>query len=516
VKFSVGFCLKAIAVFTVAMAFFLSGCQTKKILDIFPKRVTPPDTFLQAESDFNAGDYESALEGYHQYLQQHPKGSHARLALYRTTQIYHSEARYQESLPLLRQMITEYPDHPETPLITFQLADTLFRLGDYKQAEDEATEWTRRFAEHPLKGEVFLLLVKSLSAQGSWVKAFYWALKSSEMFDDDPVKYSEIEKWIQSLIKKVDVTALKEMLEYANGGPFAPPIFHRLALIYLQENHLEDAKKEAMSLIRSTPEQYWVQQGRQILDQIELELSVQVGVIGCLLPLSGPFGIYGQEVLNGIQLGMGIFEEEGRGKIIELIIRDTEGDPERAAQIVEDLALKRKALAIIGPLASKPAVASAKKAQELGIPIITLTQKEGITDIGDMVFRHFLIPHREVQKIVDKTMNEMGFNRFGILYPDNSYGRFFMNLFWDQVEERGGSITAIEPYKPEQTDFAQEIKRMVGLYYPRPESVKKMLRQMKSLENEDKMHKVDHLLVNFLGVLQHLKSILGMDLSIIF
>ena len=202
------------------------------------------------------------------------------------------------------------------------------------------------------------------------------------------------------------------------------------------------------------------------------------------------FAIYGQEVLNGIQLGMGIFEEEGRGKIIELIIRDTEGDPERAAQIVEDLALKRKALAIIGPLASKPAVASAKKAQELGIPIITLTQKEGITDIGDMVFRHFLIPHREVQKIVDKTMNEMGFNRFGILYPDNSYGRFFMNLFWDQVEERGGSITAIEPYKPEQTDFAQEIKRMVGLYYPRPESVKKMLRQMKSLENEDKMHKM--------------------------
>ncbi|MBW1802174.1 MAG: penicillin-binding protein activator [Deltaproteobacteria bacterium] len=451
-KFSMRVSLKAIAVVTMAMAFFLSGCQPKKILDIFPKRAKPPDTFLQAESDYHAGDYESALKGYLRYLEKHPKGKNARLALFRATQIYHSEGRYRASLPLLRQIITEYPDHPETPLITFQLAETLFRLGDYKQAEDEATEWTRQFPEHPLRGDVFLLLVKCLSAQGSWIKAFSRALKSSEMFDDDPVKYSEIEKWIQGLIKKVDVAALKEMSEFAAGGPFAPPIFHRLALIYLQEHHLEDAKKAAMSLIRSTPEQYWVQQGRQILDQIEQELSVQVGAVACLLPLSGPFAIYGQEVLNGIQLGMGIFEDDDLGKTIELIIRDTEGEPVRAAQIVKNLALEGKTMAIVGPLASKTAMASAKKAQELGIPIITLTQKTGITDIGNMVFRHFLIPHREVHKIIEKTMGEMGFNRFGILYPNNSYGRFFMNLFWDQVEERGGRITAIEHYRPEQTD----------------------------------------------------------------
>jgi ABC-type branched-subunit amino acid transport system substrate-binding protein len=64
----------------------------------------------------------------------------------------------------------------------------------------------------------------------------------------------------------------------------------------------------------------------------------------------------------------------------------------------------------------------------------------------------------------------MGLKRFGILYPDNPYGRYFMNLFWDRVEELGGMITAVEPYKPNQPDVGTEIKKMVGLHYPRLES----------------------------------------------
>jgi ABC-type branched-subunit amino acid transport system substrate-binding protein len=64
----------------------------------------------------------------------------------------------------------------------------------------------------------------------------------------------------------------------------------------------------------------------------------------------------------------------------------------------------------------------------------------------------------------------MGLKKFGILYPENPYGRYLMNLFWDRVEELGGMITAVEPYKPNQTDLGVEIKKMVGLYYPRLEA----------------------------------------------
>jgi ABC-type branched-subunit amino acid transport system substrate-binding protein len=171
---------------------------------------------------------------------------------------------------------------------------------------------------------------------------------------------------------------------------------------------------------------------------------------------------------------------EGDEPGLELVIRDTRGEIAATATAVEDLVKNEKAIAIIGPLTSKTALAAAKKAQELRIPIITLTQKVDIVAEGDMVFRNFVTPAKEVTRLLEMAMQERSWHRFGILYPDNSYGRYLMNLFWDRTEELGGVINAVESYEPDQTDFADEIKKMVGLYYPRPESVKQMLADMEA------------------------------------
>ncbi len=215
----------------------------------------------------------------------------------------------------------------------------------------------------------------------------------------------------------------------------------------------------------------------RIEHEIAEEQAVRVGVIGCLLPLSGSFALYGQEVLNGVQLALAKAFQEG--KSIQLIVKDTRGSAEEAASLVQELAATYKVMAVIGPLASRSALSAAKKAQEIGVPIIALTQREGITAEGDMVFQNFLTPAMEAERLVRKMTGELGLSRFAILYPDTAYGRTLMNLFWDKVEEGGGSITAVESYKPEETDFAVEIKKMVGLHYPRPESVVQALLEKK-------------------------------------
>jgi ABC-type branched-subunit amino acid transport system substrate-binding protein len=99
---------------------------------------------------------------------------------------------------------------------------------------------------------------------------------------------------------------------------------------------------------------------------------------------------------------------------------------------------------------------------------VTLTQKEDITTEGEMVFRNFLTPFREIQSLVEKAVNGLGLKRFAIFYPDNPYGLNSMSLFWNRVDELGGVITSAESYDPDETDFAVEIKKMVGLHYWRP------------------------------------------------
>jgi len=199
------------------------------------------------------------------------------------------------------------------------------------------------------------------------------------------------------------------------------------------------------------------------------EQAVNPEVVGCLLPLSGSFALYGQEVLNGVQLALARVTQ--RGSTIQLIVKDTRGSAEEAASLVKELATTHKVISVIGPLASRSALSAVKKAQEIGVPIITLTQREGITSEGDMVFQNFLTPAVEVDRLVQRATRQMGLSRFAILYPDTGYGRTLMNLFWDKVEEAEGNIAAVESYKHEEADFAAQIKKMVGLHYPRPESV---------------------------------------------
>lgn len=476
---------RAISAFMAGVALFLLACQARTVVEEAVVIEPAQALFAAAEQAFQAGEYDKALETYERYLEEYPGGEASGTALYRMARIHDEKARYPQALTLLRRILAEYPRLPRLPEVRYDLAKTLYRLGDYRQSEAAALGWLAEHPGHPLQGDLFMLLGNLSVALRDRPKAFFWWLRAEGAFYDSPPRRAEIAGRLEGLIEDSSPDDLKKIADYASGSRYAPPAYHRLATIYLEGNDLEQAKAMAIALVRSTPEQNWVSAGRRILARIEAEQSVKPGAIGCLLPLSGPFAIYGQEVLNGIQLGMGLFDESGAEQSLELIIRDTGGKLERAVSGVQELGREGKVMAIIGPLTSKPALAAARKAQEVGIPIITMTQVDGITAEGDMVFRNFLTPTKEIKGLLNKAIKDMTLRRFGIFYPENFYGRFFMNLFWDRVEEMGGVIQAVESYSPNETDFAVQIKKMVGLHYPRPESVVRMLNEIKALEAEE-------------------------------
>jgi ABC-type branched-subunit amino acid transport system substrate-binding protein/outer membrane protein assembly factor BamD (BamD/ComL family) len=480
--------IRAILIPAMGMALFMSGCAPKPVTR-YPevREEVSPHLFDRAEQAFLAGNDDLAREDYARYLEVNPRGEKSRTALYRISSIDLRNNRPEEALGILKRIVEEYPEHPDTHKVQFDIIDTYYRLGDYQQSQIEASQWFEKYPFNPLRGDVFFLMGRNFRAMENFSKAFYWWLQAYRGPFELSVTRDEIDERILGLIKTSPAHSLKEMAPYATGTKYAPEIYHQLAYTSLEMGNLEEAKYAAMALIRSTPEQYWVSIGRRILERVTAALSVKVGSIGCILPLSGPFAIYGQEVLNGIQLGMGLFGQPEGERSIDLIIQDSRGEAEVAVSLVEEMAEKNKVMAIIGPLASKPSVAAAKRAQELGIPIITLTQKEGITFEGDMVFRNFMTPSKEIRRILDKAIKDMSLKTFGILYPDNSYGRFFMNLFWDQAAELGGSVTAIESYQPDKTDFADEIKKMIGLHYPRPKSVQVKVDELKWLEAEERI-----------------------------
>jgi ABC-type branched-subunit amino acid transport system substrate-binding protein len=481
----------------VAVTFFLFSCAQpvivqepiisepiteeaaeRKALEKEEVKETPPvekeviDQFAIAEGYWADKEYEKALAAYEKYLEAFPFGDRVRDALARKAMIHYELTQYEEALPLLQEVVEEYPRDAEGAALHLLLAKSYFQLKKYSESRLSALEWLERYKEYPEKEkEIFLLLGQGAKELDEQPHTLYWWLRVLE----SPVATEEEKEKIRSelldLIYQAPDEELQEMAVYAQESDLIFPIYYRLAVSFLFSNRLEEARQVAAEMVGLAPEGQWLMMAQGILEKIQKMLQVQPSVIGCLLPLSGPFALYGQEVLNGIELGLDLFQEQDEFLAsLQFLIRDTRGNPETAVEAMHELARDEGAIAIIGPLISKVAEKVAEIAEELGTVNITLSQREGITNKGEMIFQNCLTPEDQLRALAAKVIGEIGLKRFAILYPANAYGRYFMNRFWDMVESRGAIVTAAEAYSPEDTDFALPIKKMVGLFYPRPPS----------------------------------------------
>ncbi|MFC1493673.1 ABC transporter substrate-binding protein [Thermodesulfobacteriota bacterium] len=444
---------KAISALLAGMAFIFFSCQSRPII------------IKEAPSESpTRNKYSTAISDY-------------------------EEGRYEKAVVSLRALLQDSPDHPETGMIKYYLVSSLFYTGKYEEAVAHSTELIREYPDSPERYRVQKVLGASSREMGKLYEACFWMLKAQESaayFRASKSELDDISKAIKEIIYESKAEDLNRMTRLANIEPYSPDIYYRLSSIYLENGNFYRARSYATLLLETTDDKDWESKGRLLLADINRDIEIRGDVkrnaIGCLLPLKGPNSFYGKELLKGIQLGMEIFRSMDEAEPVELIIKNTNGTEENTLSAIDDLVKNEKVIAIIGPLGSVSSAAAGKKAQATGVPIITFTETEGIAEEGDMVFRNFLTPSKEVEIILKKAVHDMEMTRFGIFYPDTPYGRFFMNLFWDRVEGMGCEISAVESYPPGDTDFTEGIKKMVGLHYPRPESIVKMLEEEKRKE----------------------------------
>jgi ABC-type branched-subunit amino acid transport system substrate-binding protein len=203
----------------------------------------------------------------------------------------------------------------------------------------------------------------------------------------------------------------------------------------------------------------------EVMERAMPSTAGATGTLGVVLPLSGSFAHFGEESLKGILLAAGVFDEPPGSSAradVRLVIRDSQGRPERAGAAVRELAEDDDISAIIGPLLKGECEAAAVAAEIAGIPLIALTARSAVAQGRSHVFRVRTQPDHETQVLVDHAINAVGARRFAILYPRDAYGRGLRALFWDEVEGRGGSIVGVASYDPDATDFAEPIRRLVG------------------------------------------------------
>lgn len=255
---------------------------------------------------------------------------------------------------------------------------------------------------------------------------------------------------------------LRAALQSPTYSAYRSEILFRLGQQEMVRRNTDLATNYFNQLITTDVTSSWSQDAKNNLELLKSLSRVSPTTIGVLLPLSGRGGAVGQRALKSIQMGLGLHYGSSN---FQLAIIDTQGNLDKARRGVERLVREDNVVAIIGALSSREAESAASKADELATPLITLSQRSGITDLSPYIYRNALTPEMQIHQLVRTAMSQYGMRRFAIMYPNDAYGVESANQFWDEVLVRGGEITAAQTYDPNTTDFKHAAQRLVGTFY---------------------------------------------------
>lgn len=180
---------------------------------------------------------------------------------------------------------------------------------------------------------------------------------------------------------------------------------------------------------------------------------------GLVTAQTGGASAYGISIEEGAQLAVDEINEENPDHQIEFIIEDEKGEKDEAINAMNKLIHQDQVLAVQGPMLTGTMNAGGPIAQEAGVVALgTSTTGEGITDIGDYIFRNAVPESTAVVEATEQAQEELGFETAAILYSQNNDQMVSVNNTLEQTfEELGVEVVASETFSDGDTDYSAQL-----------------------------------------------------------
>lgn len=150
------------------------------------------------------------------------------------------------------------------------------------------------------------------------------------------------------------------------------------------------------------------------------------------------------------------------GRKIELIIKDSKGNPENALSLAKQLIDEEKVLAIVGPSTSGETMAIKTTCQEGKTILVSCAAAEDIVNpIASYVFK---TPQKDsdAARWIFKTMKEKNLTKAGVIVSSDGFGKAGKAQLEKLAPEYGISIPISEVYDKQETDLTGVLTKLKG------------------------------------------------------
>ena len=423
--------------------------------------VSPGHTTLeQAKAQWEAGQTTQALETVEELIDSLPPPEVLQQAYFLQATILKHDAQIKEALSVLRQLLEEFPFSTVTNSARVLMAELFAQNKEYSQALTQLYQTLDYATDLELRQTLFQRIRQAELDDGNPLGAVKAAL--NEMVLVEPTERLELEQITQTLIlQQLDEAALQELMEdYATRYP------GDLATIRLIELHTARgdevlAERDIRGFLKRFPTHPYAQTSMALLQSFINKIKVHPHILGVALPFSGPMKPYGTDLLNGVRLALDIAKEQWGFSSVGLVVKDTTSLTAPLRVEMQQLLDEFQPRAVIGPLLSREIRDLGRLPDDYATPFITPSSTLlNVRQFGSFWFSTAMTSSVQAKRLVEYAVMELGYYRFCIIYPKTAYGRELADMFGKEVLHSGGEIIAVEEYTEEQTDIAEQLRRL--------------------------------------------------------
>ena len=184
--------------------------------------------------------------------------------------------------------------------------------------------------------------------------------------------------------------------------------------------------------------------------------------IGAVFAVTGGASFLGAPEAKTAEMVVEEINADGgiNGRMLELIIKDSAGNPEKAISFTKQLIEEDKVMAIIGPTTSGESLQIKDICQAYETPLLSCAAAEAIVEpVASYVFK---TPQKDnyVAEWIFKTMNDMGITTIGIVGANTGFGNAGLGQLEKYAPQYGIEIVAKETYDSAATDLTAVLTKL--------------------------------------------------------
>ena len=445
------------------------GTKTPPDLSASFTTVTPPDAgtlYQKAEDSYHAGDVPGAMELWHQIVKDYKGTAIAADSMNRMGEVYLAEGRFDLAARYFNYIIFEYPAWEGLPLARLNQLKVMARMGRQKEVMKEAVHLWGQSVEHPgVRFGLAELMIGLYNSRNDIETAFDWC-SSGFKAAQTPERKKTLADLTKQTLARADGKVLHRLYEKKPSDEMIVFLAFRNAQIEAAKGHKEEARRQLAKLLEENPDHPLAQDIRAAVRSVgvvENGLPLTSDKIGVMVPLKGPNAVYGDMVIRGLNMAISDWKGSHPDEHITLAVKDAGLDPDTASQSYNQLVKNEGVLAIVGPLGSQANKTVIPMANSEGVPLLSLTQKEGGAANDTFVLHAFIDSADLVNTLVRYCRENLKFKRFACLYPDDRYGQKLAKIFAETVQKNGGQMLASASYMEKSTDFTPSLKELMDI-----------------------------------------------------